>query len=182
MIEVYKSLSFDETAAQYIALSGEPLLPSLILRLKNKNITLASAESCTGGLVGKLLTDVAGASAVYLGGIICYTNKIKTDILGVSENTISEHTEVSAECAGEMATCVRKKFGADIGVSATGFAGPGGGNENDPVGTVYVSASTKDKTYTLRILFDADMSRAQIRTASAYIIFGLIDRIIREKS
>lgn len=181
MTEIYRSLSFDVVAAQYIALSGEQLLPSLISKLKNKNITLASAESCTGGLVGKLLTDVAGASSVYLGGIISYTNKVKTDILGVSEKTIAEHTEVSAETAGEMAVCVRKKFGADIGVSATGFAGPGGGDEDNPVGTVYVSASTKNKLYTLRILIDAEAGRAGIRTASAYIIFGLIDRIIGEQ-
>ncbi|MBE6547906.1 MAG: CinA family protein [Ruminococcaceae bacterium] len=180
MNEFFKSVSFDGIAAELVAVTGEQKLAGLVAQMKQKGITIATAESCTGGLIGKLLTGVPGASAVYPGGIITYTNRIKTDILGVNSETIEKYTEVSAETAKEMAERAREKFCSDIGVSATGFAGPEGGNEKDPVGTVYIAAATQNETVVLRLSFDSEMSRENIRLSSSYVIFGLVDRILQK--
>ena len=157
-----------ETKASYTELVGE---------LTKKSLTVSTAESCTGGLMGKLFTDVSGASAVFSGGMITYTNHIKINKLGVSVETIDKHTEVSFECAAEMAMRAREYFETDIGVSATGFAGPGGGNENDPVGTVYLGVSTKARTVVYRLSFE-DCSRNDIRYGTA---FAAAKTIIKEK-
>lgn len=130
--------------------------------LTERGITVSCAESCTGGLIGKLFTDVSGASAVFVGGMITYTNNIKINKLGVSANTVDTYTEVSAECAAEMAVRAREYFETDIGISATGFAGPTGGNESDPVGTVYLGISNPEKTTVYRLFFDG-CSREEIR-------------------
>ena len=130
--------------------------------LIERGLTVATAESCTGGLIGKLFTDVSGASATLAGGMITYTNHIKINKLGVSAETIEKHTEVSFECAAEMASRAREYFEVDLGVSATGFAGPGGGNEKDPVGTVYLGISSKERTRVYRLSF-GDCSRGEIR-------------------
>ena len=156
-----------ETKGSYAKLVGE---------LSRKGLTVSTAESCTGGLIGKLFTDVSGASAVFSGGMITYTNHIKINKLGVSAETIEKHTEVSFECAAEMAKRARAYFETDIGVSATGFAGPGGGNENDPVGTVYLGVSTKRRTVVYRLSFE-DCSRNDIRYGTA---FAAVNSIIRE--
>ena len=136
--------------------------------LKQKNLTVATAESCTGGLMSKLFTDVSGASAVFFGGMITYTNHIKTDKLGVLAETIEKHTEVSFECAAEMAARAREYFETDIGISATGFAGPTGGNEKDPVGTVYLGISNANETRVFRLSFNG-CSRNEIRFGTAKI-------------
>lgn len=177
-MENYKSVSLDKTAAELVCVMGEQRLEGLVSELKRKNITLATAESCTGGLVGKLLTDVSGVSAIYLGGVISYTNEIKINILGVSEQTIREHTEVSAETAVEMAERVKEKFSSDIGVAVTGFAGPDGGTEKDPVGTVYISVAAASGTKALRLSLDGDFNRAEIRRTAAHIIFAMVEKII----
>lgn len=177
-MENYKSVSLDKTAAELVCVMGEQRLEGFVAELKRKNLTLATAESCTGGLVGKLLTDVSGVSAVYLGGVICYTNDIKINILGVSEHTIKEYTEVSAQTAVQMAQGVREKFASNIGVSVTGFAGPDGGTENNPVGTVYIAVATSNETRVLRLSLDGEMGRGEIRRTSAHVIFAMIEKII----
>ena len=179
MTQNYKSVSLDRTAAELVAVTGEQRLSGIVDELKRQNITLSSAESCTGGLVGKLLTDISGVSAVYLGGVISYTNDIKINILGVDPETIEKYTEVSPETAKEMAECVREKFSSDIGVSVTGFAGPGGGNDRDPVGTVYIAVATKDATKILRLSLDSQMDRASIRRTAAHVIFALVERVVK---
>lgn len=130
-------------------------------------IKLATAESCTGGLIGSLITGVSGASEVYCGGIICYTNEVKIGVLGVPEEVIAEHTEVSFEAAEEMAARVRGLMRADIGISVTGYAGPTGGTEKDPVGTVYVGLCASDVSETWRLSFDVGATRDEVRAASA---------------
>ena len=177
-MENYKSVSLDKTAAELVCVMGEQRLEGFVAELKSKNLTLATAESCTGGLAGKLLTDVSGVSAVYLGGVISYTNDIKINILGVSEETIREYTEVSAETAIEMARGVREKFSSDIGVSVTGVAGPDGGTETNPVGTVYIAVSTKKETRALHLSLDSRLGRAEIRRTAAHIMFAMIEKII----
>lgn len=157
-----------ETKGYYTKLVGE---------LIKKGLTVSTAESCTGGLIGKLFTDVSGASAVFSGGMITYTNHIKINKLGVSAETIDKHTEVSFECAAEMAQRAREYFETDIGVSATGFAGPTGGTEQDPVGTVYLGISTKARTVVYRLSF-CSCNRDEIRYGTA---FAAAKAIIREK-
>lgn len=157
-----------ETKASYTELVGE---------LTKKGLTVSTAESCTGGLMGKLFTDVSGSSAVFSGGMITYTNHIKINKLGVSAKTIDKHTEVSFECAAEMAQRAREYFETDIGVSATGFAGPTGGTENDPVGTVYLGVSTKARTVVYRLSFE-DCNRNDTRYGTA---FAAAKTIIKEK-
>ena len=98
----------------------------LVATLAERGLTVATAESFTGGYIGKLITDVPGSSAVFRGAIVAYVNEIKENLLGVSPDTIEKHTEVSFEAALEMAEGVRRLFGSDIAISTTGYAGKGG--------------------------------------------------------
>lgn len=145
---------------------AEQAYKAAIEALKTRKLTVSTAESCTGGLIGKLFTDISGASAVFSGGMITYTNHIKIHKLGVSEKTIEEHTEVSFECASEMAIRTRELFETDIGISATGFAGPGGGNHNDPVGTVYLGIAAFDEVTVYRLSF-GNVTRDEVRFGTA---------------
>jgi len=111
-----------------------------------KGLTLSTAESLTGGLIAQRLVEISGASAVLKGGIVSYTNEVKHNVLGVSQQILDEKGAVSAECALEMARGARRLTGSDIALSATGVAGPSGGTEQTPVGRVYVAAvSEKDE-------------------------------------
>lgn len=145
--------------------------------LSDNGLTVSTAESCTGGLIGKMFTDVPGASAVFVGGMITYTNRVKISKLGVSAETIAKHTEVSAECACEMAERARALFESDLAVSATGFAGPTGGNEKDGVGTVYLGISSAEETVVYRLSF-GPLSRDEIRTRTAlFAAKALVDML-----
>lgn len=128
-----------EHLADYL-LDFSPLsTPELFARyLTETGQTLAVAESCTGGLVGKIITDLPGASAYFLGGVVSYANSAKHDLLGVDADTLAEHGAVSEAVAQQMARGVRERFGADIGLSITGIAGPDGGSDQKPVGTVWL--------------------------------------------
>ena len=132
--------------------------------LKSKNLIVTFAESCTGGLLCKSVTDVPGASAVLHGGVVTYSNDIKINVTGVSPQTIDKYTEVSYRCAEEMAAGAARLFGADIGISATGYAGPGGGTDENPVGTVYVGVCVRGKRSSYRLYYP-DKSRDEIRHA-----------------
>ena len=118
------------------------LQTALVQKLTEKKKKVACAESCTGGYISKRLTEVPGASLVFDCGVCSYANEIKERVLGVSHDTLAAHGAVSRETAMEMAQGVRLLSGADIGVSTTGIAGPGGGSEEKPVGLVYVGVST----------------------------------------
>ena len=135
--------------------------------LKEKQATMATAESCTGGLISKSITDVAGSSAVIAGGMVTYTNRIKTDVLGVDASVIEENTEVSHACAKAMAERAREVFGTDYALSATGYAGPGGGTEKDPTGTVYIGIATPSGVKSERICVE-NATRAQVRNTATY--------------
>ncbi len=141
----------------------------LVQLLKQKNLKIATAESCTGGMVSGYLTAVSGASAVFEMGITSYSNRIKNEILKVEEKTLETQGAVSFETAKQMAQNVRKMSGADIGVSVTGVAGPAS-QEGHPVGTVFIGISYKDQT-TVKLLNIPKGDREFIRTAAVLNIF-----------
>jgi len=128
----------DEIGAYIYGVDIQSLQNAAVLKLREKNLTLATAESCTGGAIGKRITEISGSSSVYLGGVIAYDNSVKIKCLGVSEDTLAEYGAVSEQTALEMCKGVAKNLGADVGVSTTGIAGPGGGTDEKPVGLVYV--------------------------------------------
>jgi nicotinamide-nucleotide amidase len=139
---------------------------ALVRFFTERGLTVATAESCTGGMVGQRITGVSGASAVYAGGFVTYTNEMKIRLLGVDPATIDAHTEVSAETAREMAAGARARLGTDVGLSATGYAGPTGGTEENPVGTVFIGIATRDGVTAHRLYYPRK-SREYIREAVA---------------
>lgn len=149
--------------------------------LHRSGLTLSAAESCTGGLIAKRITDVAGCSDVFFGGCVTYTNEIKQRLLGVSAETLDKYTAVSPEVAVEMARGVRERTGSDIGVSATGIAGPGGGTEETPVGTVFLGISTRDTESFRKLSLSSNRSREFIRTVSATNAYDMVLKYINGK-
>ena len=117
---------------------------AVVSALREKGLTLATAESCTGGLIGKKITDIAGCSSVYMGGAIAYDNRVKEKLLNVGEQTLKQYGAVSEQTALEMCKAIAEAVGADIGLSTTGIAGPGGGTEEKPVGLVYIGIYFKN--------------------------------------
>jgi nicotinamide-nucleotide amidase len=133
---------------------------------------LAVAESCTGGLVGGRLTDVAGSSVWFAGGVVAYSNDVKVDVLGVPAGMIADHGAVSEPVARAMADGVRARLGADVGVSVTGIAGPGGGSDGKPVGTVVIAVAAPDVTHARTFRFPGD--RAFVRAQSVMAALDLV--------
>jgi nicotinamide-nucleotide amidase len=129
----------------------ESLAKLLVSRLIERGLTLVSAESCTGGGIGEAVTSIAGSSACFLGGVIAYSNAVKMAQLGVSASDLETHGAVSEPVARAMAEGARTRLGASIGVSTTGVAGPGGGSEAKPVGTVDVAVATAERTIYKRL-------------------------------
>ena len=127
-------------------------------------MTLAVAESCTGGAVGSAIVSVSGASAVFAGGVISYSNDVKREVLHVSASTLERHGAVSSETACEMASGVRALTNADFAVSVTGIAGPGGGSAEKPVGLVWFGLAGRDGVRAERMIFSGD--RAEVRGAA----------------
>jgi nicotinamide-nucleotide amidase len=144
-----------------------------------KNVTISLAESCTGGLAGKMITDVPGASGYFNGGVISYHNAMKEDILSVDSSVLSNFGAVSEETAREMALGVRKLTKSDFGLSITGIAGPEGGSPDKPVGTVCFSISSEKETISKRVVFNGDRSSIRFKAAE-YIILLLIEYVGRE--
>ena len=126
-------------------LNEKSLQNIVVSKLREKNLTLATAESCTGGLIGKRITEVSGCSSVYLGGIISYANSVKIKQLNVRDETLKKYGAVSEQTALEMCRGAAENLNADIGVSTTGIAGPDGGSKEKPVGLVYVGVYYKNK-------------------------------------
>lgn len=143
----------------------EDRAPAIIRELAARSLTLGLAESCTGGLLAKRITDPAGASVVFMGGIIAYANSIKEELLGVRAETIARHGAVSAETAREMASGARRVLGVDLALSVTGIAGPGGGSAQKPVGTVWIGIAGEQDIGAEHFYFDGD--RQMIRTHAA---------------
>ncbi len=132
-----------------------------------RGLTLATAESCTGGLVGHVLTEVPGSSAWYLGGAIVYSDALKRQLAGVPAELLARHGAVSAEVAGALAAGIRVHVGADLGVSVTGIAGPTGATPTKPVGLVFVGVSDAAGTVVTRHRWDGDRSANKRSSADA---------------
>ncbi len=144
----------------------------LVALLKATSQTCATAESCTGGGIGAAITSVPGASDVFLGGIISYSNAAKHNILGVKEETLATVGAVSPETAAQMAEGARKALKADIAVAVTGIAGPGGGSPEKPVGLVYFGLATASGTRTEKALFIGN--RDKIRELTVTHALGML--------
>jgi len=136
----------------------------LVKALIDKKITCATAESCTGGGVGYAITGVPGSSAVFRGGVISYDNSVKREVLGVSEEVLSTQGAVSPECAAAMAKGAQRLLGADLAVSLTGIAGPGGGSVEKPVGLVWFGLASATGVATEKKVFPG--GRDAVRTAA----------------
>lgn len=148
--------------------------------LKSKKLKLATAESCTGGLISKRITDVSGSSEVFDGGVVCYSNRFKENVLGVSPETLKKYGAVSRETAREMVRGVLSLTKADIAVAVTGIAGPSSDDTNKPVGLVYIAVSDGKSTIVKKLLnnFTGDV-REQNRSISADTALEMIMEAIR---
>jgi PncC family amidohydrolase len=124
-------------------MNGKPLEAQIGEILSERNLTLAAAESCTGGLVSHRITNVPGSSRYFLGGVVTYANAAKMALLGVQSETLENHGAVSRETVLEMARGVRRALCADIGVAVSGIAGPGGGSPEKPVGLTWIGLSAE---------------------------------------
>lgn len=152
---------------------GDETLESVVLSmLRHRSMTLSTAESCTGGMVGQRLTSVAGSSDVYLGGVVSYANNLKTSLLSVSEETLAQDGAVSEECARQMAIGCRALTGADVAVSVTGVAGPGGGTNEKPIGLVFLAVADADGCHIEQNLFMG--SRKLVRERSTIRALALV--------
>ncbi len=145
--------------------------------LKEKNMTFSTAESCTGGELAKRFTDIPGASAVFKGGVVTYTNEIKARVLGIDAELIEEKGAVSYEVAKEMAEKVRELCSTDIGVGVTGLAGPDGDGVHE-VGTVFVSMATPEKTYVKELHIGDWRTRSFIRRMAGNHIYDMMRRYL----
>lgn len=146
--------------------------------LRERGLTLATAESCTGGLVAVRLTDVPGSSDVFLGGVVAYADAVKASELGVEDEVLRAHGAVSAETAAAMARGARERLGADVALAVTGVAGPGGGTGEKPVGLVYLHASGPAGERRLRLELPGD--RPTIRGRAAVAGLHLVRRLVTE--
>jgi len=147
--------------------------------LYEKGLMLTTAESCTGGLVASLITDVPGSSAYFLGGVVTYSNKLKRDLLGVAEATLEQYGAVSQETTLAMARGARERFDADIAVSVTGIAGPGGGTPEKPVGLTWIGFSAHDQEAAFRFMWN--QGREQNKLLSAQAALKLIEEYLEQR-
>jgi len=169
--------SLREALGRYLFTEDERSIAEIVLDLcRERRLTLATAESCTGGLVAARLTGVAGSSDVFRGGVVAYSNDLKDRELYVSARVLEEDGAVSAEAAQAMAQGARERLGADIGVAVTGVAGPGGGSEEKPVGLVYLHAAgpSGEEARKLDLPGDREMVRGRATAAALHLVRRLL--------
>ena len=157
--------------------SIKELSANIVKKCSEQGLKVTTAESCTGGMISAAITSVSGSSSVIELGICSYSNRIKREVLGVSELTLDKFSEYSKECAGEMAKGALKLSGADFAVSTSGVAGPSGGTDANPVGTVYISVCGKERTVTEKHVFE-DRGRDYIRAAATEKALSMLLEII----
>lgn len=172
---IVENSALKENIWQYGTLS----MPEFVIKkAQEKNLTFSFAESCTGGLSSSRITDISGSSQVFLGGVVAYDNQVKTDILGVQENTLKEFGAVSAQTAKEMAVGALKKLKTDFAISYSGIAGPGGGTPTKPVGTVAIGWASKNDSGSEIFHFFGDREKLKMRFSEKglQILLQLIDQ------
>lgn len=164
---------------RYEAAPGEDLVDAVSRRLQKREMRVATAESCTGGLVAKRLTDRPGSSAIFVGGVVVYSDALKVELLGVDPGVLEREGAVSAEVVRRMAVGVVERTGAECGVALTGVAGPGGGTEDKPVGLVFYAVAVGPDVQVRRERFVGD--REAVRERSAQAALALLYRALREE-
>lgn len=142
--------------------------------LADRKLTLSTAESCTGGLVAKRITDFSGSSAVFEGGVVSYSNDVKMKMLGVAATTLAAHGAVSEETAREMASGALSRLESDVAVSTTGIAGPTGGTDEKPVGTVCFAVASRLGVRSFTEHFGEELSREAIRRLASDFALSLV--------
>ncbi len=150
----------------------------IVNTLKQKGLTLSAAESCTGGMVSSAIVDYPGASYIFMDGIVSYANEAKMKFLGVKKETLEKYSAVSCQTAEEMCRGVALRSNTDIGISTTGYAGPGGGTEKDPAGTVYIGIFIKGKVCSERLSLSG--TRTQVREKATEILLEKLAEKISE--
>ena len=146
---------------------NKEILNKISLILKKRHLKIATAESCTGGLISHTLTNISGSSDYLDRGIVSYSNKAKIELLGVSEDLLEKHGAVSEQVAKAMAIGIRIQSNVDIGITTTGIAGPTGGTKEKPVGLVYIAVSTSDNTIVKKFQFSGDRLENKESTCNA---------------
>ena len=166
-----------ERAGRHLFAEDERPVAELVLEAcRERGWTLATAESCTGGMVAERITEIPGASDVFVGAVVAYANEVKARELGVPEKILREHGAVSAETAAAMARGVRERVGADVAVAVTGVAGPSGGTPEKPVGLVYLHAETPERSRGTDFVYGAD--RESIRRRATVAALHLTRRLL----
>lgn len=152
------------------------MISEVINRLLETKTTIATAESCTGGLVAKTITDFSGVSEIFCEGYVTYSNEAKIKNLGVNPDTLEKYGAVSKGTCEEMARGVRLRANSCIGVSTTGIAGPGGGTKEKPVGLVYIGVSTEEESFVEELRLTG--TREEIRQKTVDCVFKLIQKAL----
>ena len=179
LLDKYEEIMIERFGENIFTFSRDSLSEAVGKLLMEKNVTIATAESCTGGLIASQLTELSGISKVFGMGIVSYSNEAKQKILHVSENTLLKFGAVSPETASEMCDNLQKISGADLAVSVTGIAGPDGGSEEKPVGLVYIGLNYKGNTKVTQWHFKGDRKIVQQKTATK--VFHLIRKSVVDK-
>jgi nicotinamide-nucleotide amidase len=168
-----------EPLERFLFARDEHPVEEIVLDLcRDQGLTLAAAESCTGGLIAARLTGIAGASGAFRGGVVAYSDELKRAQLGVSEQVLAEHGAVSAQAAEAMAEGARRALGADVAVAATGIAGPGGATPGKPVGLVFVHAVGPGGDAALQLELPGD--RADVRSRATVVALHLLRRLLSQ--
>ena len=193
-VEISAAAADDEALTAYASEALAPLAPwllptdaegaalsaaaAVLAALRQKGLRIATAESCTGGGVAKELTEIAGSSDGFACGVVTYSNRSKSELLGVPSALIQAEGAVSSAVASAMAEGARDRLGAEVAVAVTGVAGPGGGSEAKPVGTVYVAVSSAEVTWVMKLSLGRSRSRRQIRETSTVAALRLVERLL----
>lgn len=164
-------------AAEFIVGEDFESIPEVVSDcMKRQNLTLSTAESCTGGKIASLLTAMPGASDYFKGGVVSYCDEVKHSVLGVATETLETHTAVSEETVREMAEGARKRFNTDYAVATTGVAGPTGGTDVNPIGTVWMAVATPEKTITKKMRYNG--RRQQVIDRAVNEVLAMLARIL----
>ncbi|MDO4189074.1 MAG: competence/damage-inducible protein A [Lachnospiraceae bacterium] len=162
----------------YTTNEAETLEESVVHMLSKRGLTITTAESCTGGLLAGTIVNAAGASDVFNGGFITYSNKFKKNMIGVKKTSLDKYGAVSEKVAKEMAKGAQREAKADVAISTTGIAGPGGGTKDKPVGLVYIGCAVKDKIYVEEFRFSGN--RAKVRQSTVAMALSMVRKYVLE--